>query len=176
MKIARIELLKGDITERATDAIVNTANSRLLLGSGLGGAIKAKGGSSIARECAGYGEVEIGSAVITKGGKLKARSVIHAVVSEFDGEILEENIAKALRSTLKLANKHRLKSISIPDFSVGIKRFSPLQCAQTMFRVLRDFLESENKTLELIEIVLWDIDSLRLYKSVFSTYFKQDST
>ncbi len=176
MKTAKIELLKGDITERATDSIVNTANNRLLLGSGLGGAIKAKGGTSIAKECAGHGVVEIGSAVLTRAGKLKAGSVIHAVLSEFDGEIREENIAKALKSSLKLANKHRFKSISIPDLSIGIRRFSPGQCAQTLFSVLRDFLDSENETLELIEIVLWDIDSLRLYRTAYSKFFKQDSS
>jgi O-acetyl-ADP-ribose deacetylase len=171
---ATIELLKGDITERETDALVNTANTMLILGSGLGGAIKAKGGASIAKECAKLGPVKAGEAVITGAGELKAKHIIHGALTEFDGFIQEENIAKTLLSCLRLANKRRLKSIAIPDLSTGIVRFEPERCAGVLFTTLKQFVEKENRYLKLIEIVLWDIETLRTYKAVYKEIFSQD--
>jgi O-acetyl-ADP-ribose deacetylase (regulator of RNase III) len=173
MTKVKVELLKGDITERKTDAIINTANNMLILGSGLGGAIKAKGGESILQECARYGGVEVGKAVITTAGALKARFIIHAVLMEFDGLIKEDNITNSLLSSLRLANKKNLHSISVPDMSLGIVRFSPERCARILLAVLKKFIEEENHTLELIEIVVWDIETLRTYKQIYSEVFKQ---
>jgi O-acetyl-ADP-ribose deacetylase (regulator of RNase III) len=170
-----IELLKGDITERETDALVNTANTMLILGSGLGGAIKAKGGASIAKECAKLGPVKAGEAVITGAGGLKAKYVIHGALTEFDGFIQEENIAKTLLSCLRLANRRRLKSIAVPDLSIGLVRFEPERCAVILLTALKQFVEKENRYLRLIEIVLWDIETLRIYKTVYKEIFTQDS-
>ncbi len=172
MKDVRIEIIKGDITERETDAIVNTANNLLLLGSGLGGAIKAKGGASIAEECAKYGSIEIGTAVVTGSGNLKAKHIIHAALTEFDGHITRANIETALLSSLQLANKKRFKSIAIPDMGVGISRFPPEPCAEIMFTVLKKYVETKNRYLRLIEIILWDIESLRIFKKVYSHIFE----
>ena len=174
MTKVKIELLKGDITERETEALVNTANTMLLLGSGLGGAIKAKGGGSIAQECSRFGSIKVGEAVMTGAGKLKTKHIIHAALMEFDGAIQEENIASSLRSSLRIANKKKLKSISIPDMSMGIVRFSPEKCALTVFTVLKRFLEEENRSLKLVEIVVWDIETLRIYKTVYNEVFKQE--
>jgi len=173
MTKVKVDLLKGDITERKTDAIINTANNMLILGSGLGGAIKAKGGESILQECARYGEVEVGQAVITAAGTLKTRFIIHAVLMEFDGLIKEDNITNSLLSSLRLANKKKLHSISVPDMSLGIVRFSPERCARILLAALKKFIEEENRTLELIEIVVWDIETLRTYKQIYSEVFKQ---
>jgi len=174
MKKVHIELLKGDITERNTDAIINTANNILILGSGLGGAIKAKGGRSIVDECSKYGTINLGDAVLTGGGNLKTKFIIHAVLTEFDGHITEENIRKSLLSSLRLANKRSFKSISIPDMSIGISRFPPERCAEVVFSVLKSYIDSENKSLELIEVILWDIESLRIYKKIYFEKLKQD--
>jgi O-acetyl-ADP-ribose deacetylase (regulator of RNase III) len=172
----KLELLKGDITERETDAIVNTANNMLILGSGLGGAIKAKGGNTIAEECSKYGTIEVGEAVITGSGHLKTKNIIHAALLEFDGLIEEKNISKSILNSLRLANKHKLVSLAIPDMSMGIVRFSPERCAEILFSVLRDFLQEENSSLHLIEIVVWDIETLRIYKKIYKEYFLENAT
>lgn len=174
MTKVKVDLLKGDITERKSDAIINTANNMLILGSGLGGAIRAKGGETISAECAKYGRIAVGDAIITSAGNLKAKYIIHAVLMEYDGLIEEENITKSLQSSLRLANKKKLRSISIPDMSLGIVRFSPELCATTLFTVLKRFIEEENSSLELIEVVLWDIETLRTYKEIYSAIFNQD--
>ena len=174
MKDVQIEILKGDITERETDAIVNTANNMLLLGSGLGGAIKAKGGASIAEECARYGTIAIGEAVLTGGGNLKARHIIHAALTEFDGQITGSRIETALHNSLQLANKKRFRSIAIPDMGVGISRFPAQPCAEIMFTELKKFVETENRYLQRIEIILWDIESLRIFKEVYLRIFQQE--
>lgn len=174
MKKVRIDLLKGDITERDTDAIINTANNLLILGSGLCGAIKAKGGDKIAEECSRHGAVNIGDAVITTAGSLKSKYIIHAALMEFDSPIKDDNISLSLLNSLRVANKRSLKSISIPDMSVGITRFPPEKCANILFTVINNFIEEENKSLELIEIVLWDIETLHIYRNIYKENFKQD--
>ncbi len=174
MKKVKIDLLKGDITEQDTDAIINTANNLLILGSGLGGAIKAKGGDKIAEECSRHGAVNIGDAVITTAGGLKSKYIIHAALMEFDSPIIDENISLSLLNSLRVANKRSLKSISIPDMSVGITRFPPEICANIIFTVIKNFIEEENTSLELIEIVLWDIETLHIYRNISKVIFKQD--
>jgi O-acetyl-ADP-ribose deacetylase (regulator of RNase III) len=174
MSNVNLELIKGDITEQETDAIVNTANTLLILGSGLGGAIKAKGGESISKECSKIGAIEIGEAAVTGAGNLKARFIIHAALTEFDGLINEKHISSALLNSLRLANNRKFRSIAVPDMSMGIVRFPPEQCGQIMLSVLKQFIETENRTLELVALVVWDIDTLRLYKKIYSSVFGQE--
>jgi O-acetyl-ADP-ribose deacetylase (regulator of RNase III) len=171
MRKTDIELIKGDITERRTDAIINTSNNMLILGSGLGGAIKSKGGVSIIEECAKAGPVEVGDAVVTGAGKLKAMYIIHAALTEFDGPILEENIRTSLQSSLRIANKLKMKSLAIPDMSMGIVRFPPQQCARILFEVLQRFLTTENRTLSRVEIVVWDIETYRIFREAYEEVY-----
>ncbi|MBN2323166.1 MAG: macro domain-containing protein [Spirochaetes bacterium] len=175
MKKTDVELIKGDITERENDGIINTSNDMLILGSGLGGAIKSKGGPSIAVECAKLGTIKVGDAVVTKAGKLKAEYIIHAALTEFDGPILEENIVTSLRRSLALANKYKMKSIAIPDMSEGIVRFPPAKCARIIFEELNEFLRTKNRSLERVEIVVWDIETYRIYKETYEELYKQKS-
>jgi O-acetyl-ADP-ribose deacetylase (regulator of RNase III) len=93
---------------------------------------------------------------------------------EFDGPILEENISRSLISSLRLANRHILTSISIPDMSMGIVRFPPERCAEILFNTLKKFIKEENKSLELIEVVVWDIETLHIYKEIYKEIFKQE--
>jgi len=175
MRKSEIVLLKGDITERDTDAIINTSNNRLILGSGLAGAIKAKGGNQIVDECARHGSIDIGETVLTSGGNLKTGAVIHVALTEYDGQITNENIEKSLRNCLKLANKQRFKSIAIPDMSVGISRFPPEVCAETVCMVLKEYMARKSRNLQRIEIVLWDIDTLQIYKQKYAEIFEQET-
>jgi len=175
MKKTDVELIKGDITERKIDGIINTSNNMLILGSGLGGAIKSKGGPSIAAECAKLGTVTIGDAVVTAAGNLKAEYIIHAALTEFDGPILEENIIKSLQRSLALANKHKMKSLAVPDMSEGIVRFPPAKCARAMFEVLKNYLETKNRSLQRVEIVVWDIETYRIYKETYGELYKQNT-
>jgi len=167
----KIDILKGDITERTTDAIINTSNDILILGSGLGGAIRAKGGEAIAEELSKYHKVNLGESVLTSGGNLKAKYIIHIALSHFDEPVNEEDIPEALLNALRLANNKGIVSISIPDISVGIVRVSPRKTAEKVFKTIKSFIETKNKTLNLLEIVLWDIETLHIYRDVYFEIF-----
>ena len=102
--MTRILLLEGDLTDQAVDAIVNAANSALVLGSGVAGAIASRGGASIQRECDAHGPIEVGGAAITGAGDLPARFVIHAAGMPPGGRATEESVRGAVRSP---ATAHR---------------------------------------------------------------------
>jgi O-acetyl-ADP-ribose deacetylase (regulator of RNase III) len=115
-----LELTKGDITDQTTDAIVNAANTALQLGGGVAGAIRRKGGPKIQEECNRIGGTHVGGAVITTGGNLKAKYVIHAV-GPIHGEKNEDGKLKdATLNSLILADQKNLKSIAFPAISTGI--------------------------------------------------------
>jgi O-acetyl-ADP-ribose deacetylase (regulator of RNase III) len=138
-----LELVEGDITEMDTDAIVNAANAQLILGGGVAGAIRRKGGPSIQQECHKIGGTFVGGAVITTGGNLKAKYVIHAVGPRM-GEGDENNKLKnATLHSLKLADKHNLKSIAFPAISAGIFGFPIERCAEIMLRTTIDYLKTK---------------------------------
>ncbi len=138
-----IELADGDITEMDTDAIVNAANSMLIMGGGVAGAIRRKGGLSIQAKCLKIGRTPVGGAAITAGGKLKAKFVIHAVGPRW-GEGDEDNKLKnATLNSLKLADKQKLKSIAFPAISAGIFGFPIDRCAEIMLRTTIDYLKGQ---------------------------------
>jgi len=168
----KIDILKGDITERQSDAIINTSNDMLILGSGLGGAIRAKGGDGIAEELSKHKSINIGESVITSGGNLKTKYIIHMALSHFDEPVNEDDIPQVLLNALRLANDNGITSLSIPDMSVGIVRVSPRKTAEKVFKTIKSFIENENRTLRLLEIVLWDIETLHIYQDVYSEIFK----
>ena len=118
-----LELTKGDIAELKTNAIVNAANTSLQLGGGVAGAIRRKGGPRIQIECNEIGGTHVGGAVMTTGGKLKAKYVIHAVGPRFGEEHEDEKLKSATLNSLILADKKKLKSIAFPAISTGIFGF-----------------------------------------------------
>ena len=146
-----LELLDGDITEMDTDAIVNAANAQLVLGGGVAGAIRQKGGPAIQRQCDKIGGTFVGGAVITTGGNLKAKYVIHAVgprigdgsTSLTTGGDEDEKLKNATLNSLKLADKHNLKSIAFPAISAGIFGFPIDRCADIMLRTTIDYLKAK---------------------------------
>lgn len=160
---AEIELMMGDITESDTDAIVNAANSRLVLGAGVAGAIRKKGGQRIQEECDAIGGCPVGGAVVTSGGALKARYVIHAVGPRW-GEGDEENkLRSAVLNSLKRADEKNLVSVSFPAVSAGIFGFPIDRCARTMLTTARDYLAGPGG-LKRVRFTLFDAASFEVFK------------
>ena len=145
-----LELAEGDITELHTDAIVNAANSSLILGAGVAGAIRAKGGPTIQQECDEIGGCPVGGAVITGGGNLKARHVIHAVGPRKGEGDEEAKLRNATLNSLKVADENGLKSIGFPAISTGVFGFPIERCAEIMLSVTIDYLQGETGLVRVV--------------------------
>ena len=163
-----IELVQGDITDLATDAIVNAANTSLKLGGGVAGAIARKGGPKIQEECDRIGGTYVGGAVITTGGNLKARYVIHAVGPVHGMEHEDEKLKDATLNSLKLADKHNLKSIAFPAISTGVFGFPKDRCATIMLSTTIAYLEGPTG-LEKVVFCLYDQQTLRIFEDALKT-------
>lgn len=157
-----VEIVQGDIADQDTEAIVNAANNHLWMGAGVAGAIKRKGGDEIEREAVAQGPVEIGRAVLTSGGKLKAKKVIHAAAMGQDLRTDAKKVKEATRNSLQLADDHHLVSISLPALGTGVGGFSTFHCAKVMLTQAIDFLQMA-KNVRTIRFVLFD-------KSTFDTF------
>lgn len=166
-----LELVESDITEMETDAIVNAANDRLILGGGVAGAIKRKGGPEIQKECNKIGGTFVGGAVITTGGNLKAKHVIHAVGPRMGEGNEDQKLKNATLSSLKLADQNRLKSIAFPAISTGIFGFPIQRCARIMLKTTIDYLKGQTG-LEKVVFCLFDRDSYE----VFVNQLKEETT
>jgi O-acetyl-ADP-ribose deacetylase (regulator of RNase III) len=140
---AALEVGQCDITEMETDAIVNAANAQLILGAGVAGAIKAKGGPKIQEECDAIGGTYVGGAVITTGGNLKAKHVIHAVGPRMGEGDEEEKLKNATLNSLKVADENSLTSITFPAISTGIFGFPKERCAEIMLGAVIDYLKGD---------------------------------
>lgn len=153
----RLELVQGDITREETDAIVNAANSGLRGGGGVDGAIHRAGGPIILEECRQIGGCPTGQAVITSGGRLKARFVIHTVGPVYrDGHHGEaELLASAYRNSLGLAKERSLQSISFPSISTGIYGYPVADAARIALGVVRETAKTPG-SLEVVRFVLFD--------------------
>jgi O-acetyl-ADP-ribose deacetylase (regulator of RNase III) len=152
-----IELVQGDITLETTDAIVNAANSQLAGGAGVDGAIHRAGGPAIMAECRQIGGCPTGEAVITTGGNLKARHVIHTVGPIWRGGTQNEArlLASAYSNSLKLAVKNGLQSISFPAISCGVYGYPIQEAAHLSLKTCVDFARSATDLL-LIRHVVFD--------------------
>jgi O-acetyl-ADP-ribose deacetylase (regulator of RNase III) len=166
VKIANsvLELLEGDITEMQTDAIVNAANANLILGGGVAGAIRKKGGPTIQVECDKTGGTFVGGAVITTAGNLKAKYVIHAVGPRAGEGDEDEKLKNATLNSLKSADENNLKSISLPAISTGIFGFPIQRCAEIMLQTTIDYLKG-NAKLEKVVFCLFGQDSYRIFEN-----------
>ncbi len=157
-----LELVQGDITEMDTDAIVNAANAQLVLGGGVAGAIRRKGGPRIQEECDQIGGTFVGGAVITTGGQLKARHVIHAVGPRMGEGAEDEKLRNATLNSLKRADEHRLKSIAFPAISTGIFGFPIQRCAKIMLTTAVEYLRGDT-ALERVVFCLYGQDSFEVF-------------
>jgi len=167
----RIKLIRGDITKIKADAIVNAANTSLLGGGGVDGAIHRAGGPAILADCRRIrdrqGGCEVGESVITSGGNLAARYVIHTVGPVWqDGQHGEEDLlAAAYRNSLRLAVAHQLKTIAFPNISTGIYHFPKNMAAVIAVDTVTDFLEFD-KELEHVIFVCFDEENYELYDAL----------
>ena len=159
-----LELLDGDITEMQTDAIVNAANARLILGGGVAGAIRRKGGPEIQQECDKIGGTFVGGAVITTAGNLKAKHVIHAVGPRMGEGNENEKLKNATLNSLKVADENNLKSISFPAISAGIFGFPIERCAEIMLKTTIDYLKGQTG-LEKVVFCLFGNDSYQVFEN-----------
>ena len=155
-----LRLVKGDITERDVDVIVNAANSYLKHGGGVAAAIVRKGGAIIQEESDKIGFVPVGSAVITGAGKLPCKAVIHTVGPRMDEGDEDNKLLRALQSSLALAAENGFKSISIPAISSGIFVFPKNKCAKILVEGSEGFLEENNsntRSIDIIEFCIYDV-------------------
>ncbi|MBF0607749.1 MAG: macro domain-containing protein [Magnetococcales bacterium] len=163
-----LRLVKGDITERDVDTIVNAANSHLQHGGGVAAAIVKKGGNIIQEQSNKIGYVPVGRAAVTRAGTLPCKAVIHAVGPRMGEGQEDEKLASAAVSSLKLASEHGFESISMPAVSSGIFGFPKDRCAAILVRQSRLFLEQNTQsTLKTVEFCIYDDNTLAYFKSEF---------
>jgi O-acetyl-ADP-ribose deacetylase (regulator of RNase III) len=160
----RLRILRGDLTEARTDAVVNAANSHLQHGGGVAGAIVRKGGRIIQEESNRIGFVPVGKAAITGAGALKARFVVHTVGPMWGEGDEEVKLRSAVRNTLKLASERGFESIAMPAISAGIFGFPKAACAHIIVEEISSFLGSEKTSLKEIDICLMDADIIGFFE------------
>lgn len=178
VRSTRIRLVKGDITNQEVDAVVNAANPSLLGGGGVDGAINRRGGSIILQECKEIRRtlfpkgLPVGKAVLTSGGDLNAKYVIHTVGPIWREGSDEESrlLADAYRNSLHLAVQKGLKTISFPSISTGAYNYPIRDASRIALRTMREFIEQE-KGLEEINIVLFTGVDFRVYREAMKEIF-----
>ncbi|MCX7823562.1 MAG: macro domain-containing protein [Syntrophobacterales bacterium] len=160
----KIILTQGDITELSTDAIVNAANEDLILGSGVAGAIRKKGGPSIQEECNRIGRINVGEAVVTGAGNLKAKYVIHAVGPRYGEGNEDEKLRNATWNSLLRAGEKGCLSITFPAISTGVFGFPKDRCASIMLKTVLEFLETQETTVKEVVFCLYSQEDLEIFK------------
>jgi O-acetyl-ADP-ribose deacetylase (regulator of RNase III) len=163
-----IELIKGDITKIQVDAVVNAANTSLLGGGGVDGAIHRAGGKAILEECqkirAKQGGCNVGEAVITTGGNLPAKYVIHTVGPVWQGGKNDEErlLASAYTNSLRMAEENKIRSLAFPNISTGIYGFPKDKAAKIALKTVTNFLNSGTE-VEKVIFVCFDDENYTLY-------------
>jgi O-acetyl-ADP-ribose deacetylase (regulator of RNase III) len=169
--MSKIELIKGDITRIKADAIVNAANSSLMGGGGVDGAIHRAGGPVILEECrkiiAKQGSCRTGEAVITTAGNLPAKFVIHTVGPVWNGDKKNESalLAACYQNSLKLAIEHNLSSIAFPNISTGIYGYPKKEAAKIAINTVTEFLD-QNDLITKVYFVCFDEENYQLHNSL----------
>jgi O-acetyl-ADP-ribose deacetylase len=165
----RILLVLGDITDQRVDAVVNAANSGLLGGGGVDGAIHRAAGPELLVECKTLGGCQTGSAKITKGYRLTARHVIHAVGPVWNGGSRGEDdlLASCYATALKLATEHGLTSIAFPSISTGVYRFPPDRAARIAVGTVAAELAAKPGTLTQVVFCCFSPDAAKHHEAAF---------
>lgn len=160
----KIIIQKGDITDFEGDAIVNAANTDLILGSGVAGAIRDKGGYEIQSECSKIGSIGLGKAAITPAGKLKSRFIIHAAGMHLGGKVSVKSLGDATLNSLMIAHKKGIKTIAFPAIGTGVGGLAVNKCAEVMIKTVRDYLKQKDNSFNTIHFVLFDDTSFNIFK------------
>ena len=170
--VERMRLVKGDITKEKVDAIVNAANSGLRGGGGVDGAIHRAAGPELMEECRKIGGCPTGEARLTKGYRLPARYVIHAVGPIWHGGDRGEDelLASAYRYSLKLAVENGIRTISFPSISTGAYRFPLERATRIALRTVKEFLD-QNPSIEQVRFVCFDDRTLQAYQAAWKEIF-----
>ena len=163
--MAKIELVKGDITQMEVDAIVNAANKSLLGGGGVDGAIHRAAGPDLLDECRTLNGCETGEAKITRSYNLPAKYIIHTVGPVWHGGMNDEPqlLANCYKNSLKIALDKKLKTVAFPNISTGVYRFPKEMAASIAIRTVNNFL-NEHKRIESVFFVCYDEENYNLYK------------
>ncbi len=166
---ARLEITEGDITDQQVDAIVNAANSSLLGGGGVDGAIHRRAGPRLLQECRALGGCPTGEARITRGYNLPARHVIHTVGPVWQGGAHDEDelLARCYRRCFALVEQHSIRTIAFPSISTGIYRFPLERAARIAVREIMSALD-RNTTVEKVVVVCFDAGTHRVYLSALA--------
>ncbi len=157
-----LEVVEGDITALAVDAIANAANNHLWMGAGVAGAIKRAGGEEIEREALAQGPIEVGDAVATGAGRLPARWVVHAAVMGQDLTTSADAIRRATRRTLEVADELGAESLVLPAFGTGVGGFPLDECARIMVAEARAF---EGRALRRVVFAVYGAGAEAAFRS-----------
>lgn len=168
-----LEVVQGDITQQETEAIGNAANSALAGGGGVDGAIHRTGGPAIMAELKDkYKGCPTGSAVITGGGNLKARYVIHAVGPRYSGSAKDaELLSGAYRKSLELCTQNQVSSIAFPSISTGVYGYPVEEASRIALKTVIDYLQ-DHPEIKLVRFVLFDSNTYRVYEETLKKLTK----
>jgi O-acetyl-ADP-ribose deacetylase len=166
--MTKLKLLKGDITSLPVDAIVNAANTTLLGGGGVDGAIHRAAGRELLEECRTLNGCKTGEAKITKGYNLPAKHVIHTVGPVWHGGSRNEEqlLRNAYHNSLKLAAQHHLKTIAFPNISTGVYGFPKDRAAEIAVNTIKEFCSSHPEALDEVIFVCFDDENYKLYEKL----------
>jgi O-acetyl-ADP-ribose deacetylase (regulator of RNase III) len=162
--------MTGDLVEQEVDAIVNAANNDLLLGGGVAGAIRRRGGASIQDECTAHGPVSVGDAAITGAGELRSRYVIHAASMSLGGRTTAQSLSSSMDATFRIARERDLKTIAVPAVGTGIAGFPLDECARIMASCLRR-AHAEGWHPHEVRFVLHDEAAMHAFETPFHAIF-----
>jgi O-acetyl-ADP-ribose deacetylase (regulator of RNase III)/ADP-ribose pyrophosphatase YjhB (NUDIX family) len=176
IKNTEIKVVMGDITELRVDAIVNAANNKLLMGGGVAGAIKKKGGKIIEEEAVSKGPVEIGQAISTGAGELAVKYIIHAATMGMDFKTDEVKIRNACKNSLYAAKQLKINSIAFPALGCGTGGFALLASAKIMAQEVLKYLRKEDTSLKEIIFCLYNRESFTVFKKGVLGYLEYVTT
>lgn len=163
----KLSILHDDVFNLDVEAIVNPTNTDLLLGAGIAGEIRKKGGTVIQEECLEKGNLNVGHAAVTSGGNLKALYIIHAATMKIGGFTTENNLRSAIKSVAVRIKDNKIKTVVFPPMGIGVGRFPERRCAEVMIEMILTVVVRV-RCLEKAYIVIEDVDLCNLFEDTYA--------